>query len=126
MVPGWKMEAYERLRIEIVRSAVTDLQKAIRKSDRLGCMCDDQIRLEAWFLTKWGQLLCENRGEYIVQQCRETYKTKARKPGKQHIPDDVQQKIAKEYRNGTRYKAILQKYKIPSTTLYNILRRWEN
>ena len=125
MMPGWQIAAYERLRIEIVKSAVKDLQKAMRKSDRFGCVCDKQKSLEEWFLSSWGQLLCENRGEYIVDRCRKTYKSTAPKKEKQRFSDEEQQKICEDYKNGIGYKQILQKYDITSATLYNILRRWE-
>ena len=74
MVPGWEMEAYERLRIEIVKSVVKDLKKAMRKSDRLGFVCGEQKNLEKWFLSKWGQFLCGDKGEYIIEKCLKTYK----------------------------------------------------
>jgi hypothetical protein len=72
----WELEAYERLRTEIVRSAVNDLKKAIKKSKRLGYVCDEQKNMEAWFASPWGQTLCGNNGEYIVKQCRRAYKSK--------------------------------------------------
>ncbi len=124
MIPGWQMEAYERLRTEIVRSAVKDLRAAMRKSDRIGHVCDEQTNLEAWFLSKWGQFLCENRGKYIVERCRETYKGSKPKQSKQRIPDDIQRKICEDYKNGLRYRHLLQRYGISSATLYGILRRW--
>ena len=125
MIPGWQMEAYEILRTEIVRSAVKDLRSAMRKSDRLGCVCDKQKALEAWFLSDWGQLLCENRGEHFIEQCRDTHKSKVPVKGKQRFSDEEQQKIYHEYKNGMKYKDILKKYKISSVTLYRIMRRWE-
>ena len=70
MIPGWQMEAYERLRTEVVRSAVKDLEKAIKKSKRQGSICNEQIALERWFLSKWGQLLSGDNGEYIIERCR--------------------------------------------------------
>ena len=126
MIPEWQIEAYERIRVEIIRSAVYDLQKAMRKSDRIGFVCTEQKKLEAWFLSKWGQMLCGDNGEYILNQCRKTYKTNISKKGKQRITDDVQQKICADYKGGMRYKAVLQKYNISPQTLYDILRRWEN
>ena len=72
MVPGWQMEAYERLRTEIVRSVVKDLEKAVRKSKRQGAICDEQKRLEGWLRSKWGQFLSGDNGEYIIERCRNT------------------------------------------------------
>lgn len=79
MIPEWQMAAYERLQTEIVRSAVKDLRKAIRKSKRLGFVCDEQIKLEQWFLSAWGQLLSGDNGAYIIEKCRQTYKTDLRR-----------------------------------------------
>jgi hypothetical protein len=122
----WQVEAYDRLRTEIVRSAVYDYRKALRKTDRLGYVCEEQISLERWFLSKWGQMMCENTGKEMMDRCRNTYKSTVSKKGKRHISDDVQKKICKDYKDGVRFKTILQKYKIPSTTLYYILRRWDS
>ena len=72
MIPEWQMEAYERLRTEIVRSVVKDLEKAIRKSNRQGAICEEQIRLEKWLRSKWGQFLSGDNGEYIIERCRRT------------------------------------------------------
>ena len=72
MMPGWEMEAYERLRTEIVRAVVFDLKKAIRKSNRAGAICEEQKELEKWLLSKWGQLLSGDNGEYIIERCRKT------------------------------------------------------
>ena len=125
MIPTWQMEAYERLRTEIVKSAVQDYKIALRKSDRIGYICDEQIQLERWFRSKWGQLLSGDNGKFIIEKCRQTYKTSVSKKGKQHIPDDVQKRICREYRREGKYKTILKRYNITSATLYNILGRWE-
>lgn len=125
MIPDWQIEGYERLRVAIVKSAVRDLRKAMRKSARLGSVCEEQKTMEEWFLSKWGQLLCEDRGEYIIDRCWKTYKRK--KGGtKQKIPDDVQLQIYKDYKNGVKNVTILKKYNINSSTLYFILKRWED
>lgn len=133
MIPGWQMEAYEKLRTEIVRSAVFDYKKALKKSDRLGVVCDEQRKLERWFMSKWGQLLTGDNGEYIMTKCQETYKCKTPyvKAHGEHakkrrgMTDEQQKRIYEDFKNGVRYKAILQKYNIGATTLYNIVRRWE-
>ena len=125
MIPGWQMEAYESLRTEVVRSAVKDLRSAMRKSDRLGCVCDKQKALEAWFRSSWGQLLCENRGEYFIEQCTKSYKRKTPTKVRQRFTDEEQRRIYEDYKNGMRYKQLLQTHKISSATLYKIVRRWE-
>lgn len=119
------MAAYERLRIEIVRSAVTDLKNALRKSERLGCVCDEQKRLEGWFKSAWGQLLCGDNGEYIIEKCHKTYRTRSYANGKEQLPDDVQKQICEDYRNGVKTAVILKRYGITNNKLAVILRRWE-
>ena len=74
MIPGWQIEAYERLRTEIVRAAVSDLKMAVKKSERQGSICAEQKSLEEWFMSKWGQFLCLDNGEYIIEQCRKNSK----------------------------------------------------
>lgn len=124
------MAAYERLRTEIVRSAVFDLKKALRKSERLGVVCDEQRKLERWFLSQWGQMLSGDNGEYIIEQCRKSYKrstpyASVRAGKRKRMTDDMQKRIYEDYTNGVRYKTIIQKYGISSTKLYDIVRRWE-
>jgi hypothetical protein len=125
MVPAWQMEAYERLRAEIVKSAVNDYRAALRKSKRIGCKCAEEIKLERWFLSGWGQMLSGGNGEYIIEKCRKTYKDGVSKKGKQHIPDDVQKRIYQEYKNGKPQREIIKRYGISHTVIYNIVRRWE-
>lgn len=125
MVPGWQMAAYERLRTEIVKSAVNDYKNALKKSKRIGCKCKDETELEKWFLSKWGQLLSGDNGEYIIEKCRQSYSTSVCKKGKQHIPDDVQKRIYADYKRGESSKAIIQRYGVCHATLYKIVRRWE-
>lgn len=124
MIPGWQIEAYERLRTEIVKSAVFDYKASLKKSDRLGLVCDEQKKMERWFLSKWGQLLSGDNGEYIIEKCRETYKGSSSRKGKKNIPDDVQKRICEEYKSGVRYKNITKRYGITHSTLYAIIRRW--
>ena len=70
-MPAWEIEAYERLRTEIVRSVVKDLEKAVKKSERQGSVCGEQKKLEKWLLSKWGQMLSGDNGEYIIERCRQ-------------------------------------------------------
>lgn len=120
-----EVAAYERLRVEIVKSAVMDLRKALRKSDKLGVVCKEQIALECWFMSKWGQLLSGDNGAYIIEKCHRDYKATANKKGKQKIADDVQKRIYQEYKSGARNKDITKKYGINNSTLYFIVGRWE-
>ncbi len=124
MVPGWQMEAYERIRVEVVKSAVKDLKKAMRKSDRLGYVCDEEENLVKWFLSKWGQFLCEDRGEYIIEKCQQTYKHYKRDGRKQMIPEEQQRAICADYKSCMPSGEILAKYGIKSRHLDAILKRW--
>ena len=124
MVPGWQMAAYERLRAEIVKSAVNDYLKALRKSDRLGHVCDEQTKLEDWFVSKWGQFLSGDNGEYILERCRNNYKPRVYRNGRKMLPDDVQKKICADYKSGMRLLHISQKYKVSINRIQTALRRW--
>ena len=126
MVPGWQMAAYERLRTAIVRSVVIDLKRAMRESDRLGVVCDRQIELEGWFLSRWGQMLSGDNGEFIIEKCRQTYKGSSSRKSRQRIPEDVQKRIYEEYIKGASFKAIIQRYNITHEILYGIVRRWQD
>ena len=119
------MDYYERLRTEIVKSAVDDYKKALRKSKRVGCKCAEEVELERWFLSKYGQLLSGDNGEYIIEKCHETYKTTASKKGKQRVPDSVQKKVYAAYLRGESYQTIAERYGVSHTTMYNIVKRWE-
>lgn len=125
MVPESQMDFYETLRTEVVKQAVKDLQKAMRKSARVGYECDEQIKLEAWFRSKWGQLLCGDNGEYMIAKCRETYKTSGHPNGKIQLSDKVQKQICADWKKGTKVAVILKKYGIKIGRFNSILRRWD-
>ena len=120
------MEAYEALRIEIVKSAVFDLKKALRRSDMLGEVCEEQIKLENWFLSKWGQLLSGDNGAFIIEKCHKEYKTKVSKNGRPYIPDDLQNRIIADYKAGLTRRAILSKHGISIKKYENAIRRWRS
>ena len=122
---GWEMAAYERLRTEIVKSAVNDLRKALRKSKRLGYVCNEQKKLEEWFLSGWGQVLSGDNGEYIIEKCYQSYKTPPHPNGKQQMPDDIQKKICADYKNGVSTATITSRYGISADRLCRILKRWD-
>ena len=124
MVPEWQMEAYERLRAEIVRRAVNDYMKALRKSDRLGYVCEEETNLEKWFFTKWGQFLSGDNGEYILERCKSTYKPRVYKNGHKTLPDDVQKKICADYKDGMRLVEISKKYSVSVSRVETALRKW--
>ena len=124
MVTPDELEFYDRLRIEIVRQAVIDLQWALRKSDRLGFECEEQIALEKWFLSSWGQLLSGDTGEYIIEKCRQNYKTNTTRKGSQRISDAVRKQIYADYKRGDGYDVIARRYAVSSQSVSNIVRRW--
>ena len=125
MIPGWQMAAYERLRAEIVKAAVRDYQKALKKSKRIGCVCAEEIELERWFLSKWGQLLSGDNGEYILEKCRQTYNSCSFSNRKRQLPTDVQKEIYTAWKNKTSFANIHKKYGISKSQFYLILRRWD-
>ena len=126
MIPGWQMAAFERLRVGIVKSVVDDLHKAMRKTERLGFVCDEQIELEKWFLSKWGQLLCENRGQYILERCKATYTPRSSKARKQVLSNDEERRLYMDFKSGMKLREIMRKYKLKDKTVYAIIRRWKN
>ena len=123
MVMSWELEFYERLRIEVVRQAVKDLLIALRKSDRLGYPCEEQISLEKWFLSSWGQMLCGDTGSYIIEKCHKTYK-RAYSNGKSQLPDDVQKQICEDCNNGVKPIKIYKKYGVSRYRMQEMQRRW--
>ena len=112
MIPGWQMEAYQRLRTEIVWSAVKDYKKALKKSERDGAVCREQRTLERWFLSKWGQMLSGDNGEYIIEHCRQTYKHRMSKYGKGAMSSEKEKKIQEDLRNGLSKREISRRYNI--------------
>lgn len=124
MVPGWQMESYERLRAAIVKQAVDDYIKALRKSDRLCDICEEQTKLEEWFLSKWGQFLSGDNGEYIIEKCNSSYKPRVHRNGVKTFPDDVQKKICADYKNGMRMVELSRKYGCSITRVQTALRKW--
>lgn len=121
MIPGWQMEAYERLRTEIVRSAVIDLNKALRKSERMGSICNEQIAMERWFLSRWGQFLCCDQGEYIIEKCHNSYKAILRSEA---LTLEKEDKIHKDYKSGMSKKEMMKKHGITNFQYYKVLRRY--
>lgn len=124
MIPEWQMEGYQRLRTEIVKDAVNDYHKALKKSDRIGEICREQTALEHWFLSPWGQILSGDNGELIIEKCRANYKTIPNSKAREFIPQDIQMQIYEDYKE-IGYKAVLKRYKISQKSLYAIVRRWQ-
>ena len=117
------MEAYERLRTEIVRSAVVDYKKALRKSNREGVTCSKQIAMEWWFRSNWGQFLCENRGEYIIDRCRKDYKAAHGKLRAAPMTEETEEKAYQDYKGGMSKKEIKNKHNITEYQYLQMLRR---
>lgn len=119
----WEIDGYERLRAEIVKSAVFDLKKAMRKSHKLGYVCDAQKTLEKWFLSKWGQILSGDNGEYIIEKCSKTYNTGNGKKKADKINPEVEEKAYIDWKAGMTKKQIMKKHSITSYQYFNMLRR---
>ena len=114
---------YERLRTEIVRQAVADLQRELRRSDRLGQVTDEVIKLEKWFLSKWGQMLSGDNGEYIISQCRKTYKLTGRQNHANPVTKEVEAKAHRDYKAGMTKKQIMKKHNLTEFQYFQMLRR---
>ena len=100
------------------------LKTAMKKSDRLGEVCNEQLQLEDWFRSKWGQLLCCDNGEYIIEKCRQTYKARTYSNGKKVMPDEKQKEICADYKRGMSFKKIRVKHGISRYQFDCIVRRW--
>lgn len=124
MIPDWQVEGYERLRTEIVRSAVNDLKKGIRKSKREGAVCKEQRAMERWFLSAWGQMLCGDNGEYIIERCRATYKAPSGKMWADPVPPEVEEQAHKDYKAGMLRKEIMRKHNMTLYQYWQMLRRF--
>lgn len=120
---GLELDFYTTLRAEVVKRAVDDLKKAMRKSDRLGHVCKEQESLEKWFLSQWGQALSDDNGEQIIARCRKTYKLGAG-DGSLPISDDIARKICADYKGGMSVAAIAEKYNTTAATAMSAWRKW--
>lgn len=63
---------FDRLRCAILRQAVTDYTKALKK-DKAAQIC----ALERFFLSSWGQLLSDDHGELIIDMVKRKVKKRA-------------------------------------------------
>lgn len=124
MIPEYQMEAYERLRTEIVRVAVADYKAALRRSDREGRKCDKEIALERFFLGGWGQALSGDNGQYIIDRCREDFRFVPHPRSRKKLSDEIERGVCADYLAGMTQKAIAEKYKINATTVERCLDRW--
>ena len=123
MIPSWQMAAYERLRNEVVRQAVNDLKIALRRSAREGAVCGEQRRLERWFLSKWGQTLCENQGQYIIDRCHRDYKAYNGKMRAAPMTPEKEEKAYRDFKAGMTKKEIVKKHNITDYQYYQMLWR---
>ena len=118
-----EFDFYMTLRAEVVRLAIEDLKKAMRKSDRLGYVCDAQKNLEKWFLSRWGQALSDDNGERIIAMCQQTYKQGyGGRP--LLISDDIARKMCVDYKGGMSIAKIAEKYGQTEPVVNSALRKW--
>lgn len=82
-----KTDAYNNLRIGIIKQAMRDYEVALKKLERyrssknplpeaLREYTDRAKYLESFFLTEWGQLLSSNRGKDIIKKVQTDVYTK--------------------------------------------------
>ena len=65
-VSGFVRETfYEMLRAAILEQAIFDYKKALKKQNE-GCI----KALERWFLSPYGEFLSDDRGAFIIENCR--------------------------------------------------------
>ena len=64
-------EAYESLRLAILRQAATDYSRALRR--RKSADCEAMV---SWFRSDWGQMLSGDQGELIIAECKRRNKVK--------------------------------------------------
>lgn len=64
----WKKN-YERLFIHVIKQAVNDYKRALRKNDNY-----TMATIEKFFLSDWGQWLSYGYGEYIIEKCKKSVK----------------------------------------------------
>ena len=120
---GLELDFYMTLRAEVVKAAVDDLKKAMRKSDRLGHVCKEQESLEKWFLSPWGQALSDDNGVEIIARCRRTYK---RGSAERPLPlsDEIAKKMCALFKGGMSRAAIAEKYGTTEAIVARAWRKW--
>ena len=62
-------DGYGNVRIAIIKQAIDDYKRALRKGDEYKITA-----LERWFVDEWGEMLSGNNGVYIIQQVRKELK----------------------------------------------------
>lgn len=69
-------ENYELLAIAIAKTAADDYRRALRRSFASGKASSACAKLEKFFRSAWGNLLCWGNGEYIMRKTKEEEKEK--------------------------------------------------
>ncbi len=67
------MKFHDELRIAILKQAVRDYGKALKKRD-----LHDISYFEKWFLGSWCALLSNDKGQQILDECNARYEAKKR------------------------------------------------
>ena len=120
-----EVDFYMTLRAEVIKLAIVDLKKAMRKSDRLGYVCKEQESLEKWLLSPWGQALSDDNGKQIIALCRKTYNQGGLERD-MLVSDDIAQKMAADYKGGMPRLAIARKYGVADGIVATALRKWDD
>lgn len=124
MVPEWQWEGYERLRVEIMKTAVQDYKAAMRKSAREGRKCEKEIALERFFLGAWGQFLSGDNGELIIEKCRTGKQYTNGKQGHSKLSVEDELDIHADFSKGMTGKEISEKYGVCEETVRRCVRKW--
>lgn len=61
------MNGYERVQAAIIAQAIKDYKTALKRKDYYKIKS-----LEKFFLSKWGEMLSNGNGNYIIELCRKT------------------------------------------------------
>jgi hypothetical protein len=123
-IPEWQMEGYERLRIEIVRAAVTDYKAALRRSAREGRKCDKEIALERFFLSGWGQALSGDNGQIIIDKCREDCRFVPSPKSRRKLSIETERAVCADYIKGMSIKELARKYEVATATIQRCIKQW--
>lgn len=67
MIDDTEVDIWRRV---ILRDAVKEYKKALRRHNDY-----EARKLEAFFLSTWGQLLSSNNGQYIIEHCQKLVAT---------------------------------------------------
>ena len=79
-------DAYKNVRYAIVKQAIDDYKRALRRGK------EAEIKaIERWFLSEWGEFLSDNKGAYIIEKVKSEERKKGGNNGrKKHKTNNKQ------------------------------------